>query len=411
MTIDPRVLRSERHGEIGRIIHQDVDHLIERWSFRAVDEQPQASRVHHQALLDDLPRFLQSLGRSLAESTDADNLPHRDPARAHGERRWEDGWSLPEVVRDYQILRLVLFEHLEQALERPLIAREVQAIGLALDEAISTSVSAYVRQRDAHTRHIEESLHSRATELREADRRKNEFLAVLAHELRNPLAPILNSVEVLRLLGPVDANVVRARDIVERQVKHMVRLVDDLLDVTRIAQGKIELRRSTFELAAVIAQAVQTTAGMYQAQRHHLVVHLPDQALRIEADNARVVQVLVNLLNNAAKYTDSDGRIELSASREGDEAMIRVRDNGIGIELEMLGRVFDLFTQVGESISRSQGGLGIGLTLVRQLVELHGGRVTVHSDGPGKGSTFEVRLPAVTEPRSGGPGTGASPGE
>jgi signal transduction histidine kinase len=395
MTTDPRVLRTERHGEIGRIIQRDARALVERWSYRAVEEQPQAARVHHEALHDDLPEFLHSLGQSLAHSTDPESAPHREPAREHGEQRWEDGWSLSEVVRDYQILRLVIFDHLEQALERPLIVNEVQALGLALDEAISASVAAYVRRRDDHTRRIEEALRDQAAELREADRRKNEFLAVLAHELRNPMAPILNSVEVLRLLGPAEANIVRARDIVERQVKHMVRLVDDLLDLTRVAQGKVELRRTTFPFAAAVAEAVQTTAPVYQSQQHQLVVHLPDEPLRLEADQARVVQILVNLLNNAAKYTDPGGRVDLTVAREGDEAVLRVRDNGVGIEAEMLGKVFELFTQVGHSLGRSQGGLGIGLTLVRQLVELHGGRVTVHSEGPGKGSEFVVRLPAA----------------
>ncbi len=394
MTTDPRVLRTERHGEIGRIIQRDARALVERWSYRAVEEQPQAARVHHDALHDDLPDFLQTLGKSLAHSTDPEAAPHREPAREHGEQRWEDGWSLSEVVRDYQILRLVIFDHLEQALERPLVVREVQALGLALDEAISASVASYVRRRDAHTRRIEEALRDQAADLREADRRKNEFLAVLAHELRNPMAPILNSVEVLRLLGPAEANVVRARDIVERQVKQMVRLVDDLLDLTRVAQGKVELRRTTFPVAAAVAEAVQTTAPLYQSQQHQLVVHLPDESLRLEADQARVVQILVNLLNNAAKYTDPGGRVDLTVAREGNEAVLRVRDNGVGIEAEMLGRVFELFTQVGRSLGRSQGGLGIGLTLVRQLVELHAGRVTVHSEGPGKGSEFVVRLPA-----------------
>jgi signal transduction histidine kinase len=400
MTIDPHVLRTERHADIGRIIRRDVPQLIERWTYRATDEQPQANRVHHSALLDDLPRFLLTLGQSLADSTDPDDTPHTEPARAHGEQRWGDGWSLSEVVRDYQILRVVLFDHLDQVLDRPLAAREIQAIGLALDEAITTSVSAYVRQRDVHTRGIEESLKARAAELREADRRKNEFLAVLAHELRNPLAPILNSVEVLRLLGPMDVNVIQARDIVERQVKQMVRLVDDLLDMTRIAQGKVELRRTTFDIAAAVGDAVQTTSALYHTQRHQLEVRLPDEPLSIEGDQSRIVQVLVNLLNNAAKYTDPGGHIQLSAVRYGKFAVVRVRDNGVGIEEEMLGRVFDLFTQVGRSLGRSRGGLGIGLTLVRQLVEMHGGSVTVRSEGPGKGSDFEVRLPASAPVRN-----------
>ncbi len=394
MTIDPQVLRSERHGEIGRILKRDSSLLIERWSYRAVDEQPQAARLHHEALLDDLPELLKTLAESLAESTEANDAPHCRPAGKHGARRWEDGWSLSEVVRDYQILRIVIFHHLEQALDRPMTYREVQAVGLALDEAITASIAAYVRQRDEHTRKIEESLHEQAQQLREADRRKNEFLAVLAHELRNPLAPILTSMEVLRLSGTPDANAAQARTIVERQVKHMVRLVDDLLDLTRVAQGKIELRLSTFSVATAVQEAVQTSAPLFRAQNHRLSVHLPDHPVNVRADHARVVQILVNLLNNSAKYTDAGGSIELTAAREGDCATVRVKDNGVGIEPAMLGRVFDMFTREGRSVGRSRGGLGIGLALVRQLVELHGGSVSVHSDGPGKGSEFLVRLPA-----------------
>ena len=210
--------------------------------------------------------------------------------------------------------------------------------------------------------------------------------------------PILHSVEVLKLLGPADANVAQARDVVERQVRQMVRLVDDLLDLTRIAQGKIELRRTTFDLAAAVAEAIQTTAPLLEAQDHQLAVSLPTEPLRMEGDQGRIVQVIVNLLNNAAKYTDQGGRIRLTAGREGDEVVLSVQDNGVGIEKEMLGRVFDLFTQIDRSRPRSRGGLGIGLTLVRQLVELHGGRVAVQSDGPGRGSEFLVRLPAATHP-------------
>jgi signal transduction histidine kinase/ActR/RegA family two-component response regulator len=401
MTIDPQVLRAEQHVEIGRALEAQAPALIDRWARRAAQEQPHAARAHEQVLRDQLPEFLEALARSLAESTTADGAPHRAPAVEHGEQRWEAGWSLPEVVRDYQILRLVLFEDLEAALQRPLVRHEVQAIGLALDEAIAASVAAYVRHRDAAFHKLEQDLRRQAEDLREADRRKNEFLAVLAHELRNPMAPILHSVEVLKLLGPADSNVEQARDIVERQVKQMVRLVDDLLDLTRIAQGKIELRRTAFDLAAAVAEAIQTAAPLLEAQEHQLSVSLPTEPLRMEGDQARIVQVIVNLLNNAAKYTDQGGRVELTVRLEGGEVVLAVKDNGVGIEAEMLGRVFDLFTQTDRSRPRSRGGLGIGLTLVRQLVELHGGRVAVHSDGPGRGSEFVVRLPAAPAPPPG----------
>jgi signal transduction histidine kinase/ActR/RegA family two-component response regulator len=395
MTIDPQVLRAEQHIEVGRVLQRQADDIIDHWSRRAAKEQPHAARLHQKALRDQLPEFLQSMGAALADSTSPIATPHCGPAAEHGEQRWENGWSLTEVVRDYQILRLVLFEHLENELQRPLMRHEVQAVGLALDEAIAASVASYMRHRDGALHKLEKNLRDQAAALQEADRRKNEFLAILAHELRNPLAPILTSVEVLKLLGPADANIEKARDIVERQIKQMVRLVDDLLDLTRIAQGKIELRRTTFDLAAAVAEAITTTTPLFEAQQHHLSVSMPTEPLRMEGDQARIVQVLVNLLNNAAKYTDKNGRVQLTVARADGEVVLTVTDNGVGIEKEMLGRVFDLFTQVDSSRDRSRGGLGIGLTLVRQLVELHGGRVAVQSDGPGHGSEFAVRLPAA----------------
>jgi signal transduction histidine kinase/CheY-like chemotaxis protein len=388
MNLDPQILHFEQHVEVGLLIQRDADILVERWSRRAIQEQPNAARAHHQAILDDLPHLLRTLGQSLAESIGVNGSPHQTPARQHGQQRWEVGWSLPEVVRDYQILRLVVFEYLEETLDRPLHFREIMAIGLVLDEAITASVSSFARQSDT-------SLREQTDALKEADQRKNEFLAVLGHELRNPLAPILTSIEMLRLIGSTDANTLRARDIIERQVKQMVRLIDDLLDLTRIAQGKLELRRSRFDLGKAMGQAVQTVRPLFESQGHHLSVQLPSEPIELEADEARVVQVLVNLLSNAGKYTDRGGQVRLTASRDGDSVVLRVRDNGIGIEPDMLGRIFDLFTQVGRSLHRSQGGLGIGLTLVRQIVELHGGSVSVHSDGSGRGSEFTVRLPVA----------------
>jgi signal transduction histidine kinase/CheY-like chemotaxis protein len=388
MNLDPRTLRSEQHILVGRLIQRDADILVERWAERAVQEQPNATRAHARTLLDQLPHFLHTLGQALAESLSAGAAPHDAPAQEHGEQRWEAGWSLPELVRDYQILRLVVFEYLDEKLDRPLFFREAMAIGLALDEAITASVSAYVRQREA-------SLREQTDALLAADQRKNEFLAILAHELRNPLAPILTSIQMLRLLGSAEPNADQACDIIDRQVKHMVRLIDDLLDLTRIARGKLRLQRTRFDLRQAVHQAVQTARPLIESHAHQLSVELPDEPIVLEGDESRVVQVLTNLLGNAAKYTEHDGQIALTAAREGAEAVLRVRDNGIGIEPEMRERIFDLYTQVGGSLHRSQGGLGIGLTLVRQLVELHGGRVSVHSEGAGKGSEFEVRLPVA----------------
>jgi PAS domain S-box-containing protein len=525
MSIDPQLIRSEEHREIGQLIQRDASLLIERWRQRAVAEEPTARRVYQAALLDHLPNFLWALGRSLAESEPLRTGQHCLLAASHGEQRWENGWSLPEVVRDYQILRLVILEYLEEALERPLTGREAMAVGLALDEAIAASVGMYVRNREGYVLQVEQSraaeeakarsdlqkwehifqsagwgvaimspdgalqavnrafarMHGRAEEdlrgkpladlvdpearpawaaslqaadvdgqqvyetlhvrtdgksfpvlvnltafrdgtghvlyraasfqdiserkqleealreqaaaLQASDRRKDEFLATLAHELRNPLAPILNSVQLLQLLQSDDPTLRKVREILDRQTRHMARLVDDLLDLSRVARGEVRLRRERLDLATVVQQAVQTSEPLLKSRRHELTVTLPEQPVPLEGDQGRLVQVLTNLLNNAAKYTDPGGRIDLRAEREGNEAVVRVRDTGVGIPREVLPRIFDLFMQVEGSRDRSQGGLGIGLALVRRLVELHGGAVSADSAGPGQGSEFVVRLP------------------
>jgi signal transduction histidine kinase/DNA-binding response OmpR family regulator len=234
-------------------------------------------------------------------------------------------------------------------------------------------------------------------DVQENNRRKNEFLAMLAHELRNPLAPIRNAAEIVRRLDIPDPNLQWATDIIARQVEQLVRLVDDLLDISRITGGKIQLRREAVDVAVVVSRAVETSRPLIDARRHELFVGLPPYPVLVDADIVRLSQVLSNLLNNAAKYTEEGGRIELDATDDGGEVVFRVRDNGIGINREMISCIFDLFTQVDRSLDRAQGGLGVGLTLVRQLVEMHGGTVQVHSEGPNCGSEFVVRLPAMPQ--------------
>jgi len=229
--------------------------------------------------------------------------------------------------------------------------------------------------------------------LRDADRRKDEFLATLAHELRNPLAPLRNSLEILRHVGSDPVASGKARAVMERQVRQLSRLVDDLLDISRITSGKIELRKQYVDLGDLVASAVEGSQPLMKSHRHRLSINLPQRPISLEADPARLAQTMINLLDNAAKYTPPGGEIVLSADALDDQAVISVRDNGIGISAESLDKVFELFMQVDASAERSHGGLGIGLTLVKRLVELHGGSVTVHSAGAGAGSEFIVKLP------------------
>jgi two-component system, sensor histidine kinase len=249
------------------------------------------------------------------------------------------------------------------------------------------------RQRQYQTRgHLAEREQVEAL-LRTNDRRKDEFLAILAHELRNPLAPISNSLHIFRLLRGTDPMAGRVGEMMERQVNHLVRLVDDLLEVSRITRGKIELRKEVVQVASVLRNAIEASRPLLDAAGHTLDVDLPRAPLLVLADGVRLAQVFSNLLNNAAKYTDPGGRIALSARVEGRDVAVSVRDTGTGIPVEMLGRVFEMFTQVEREAGRAQGGLGIGLTLVKNIVELHGGTVQAFSEGAGRGSEFVVRLP------------------
>ena len=236
--------------------------------------------------------------------------------------------------------------------------------------------------------------------LRDADRRKDEFLATLAHELRNPLAPIRNSLQILKMPRVDAATAQQTREMMERQVHHLVRLVDDLLDVSRVMRGKIELRREPVELATVVARAVETAQPLIEVQGHQLDVSLPPDSLLLDADPVRLAQVVGNLLTNSAKYTEANGRIWLTAHREGDDAVLSVRDTGIGIAPDMLPHVFELFVQADHASTRAHGGLGIGLTLVRSLVEMHNGTVQARSDGLGQGSEFIIRFPLLIQAKT-----------
>ena len=240
---------------------------------------------------------------------------------------------------------------------------------------------------------LEDQLRKHASELGEADARKNEFLAMLGHELRNPLAPIRNAVKIMKQRGSDDHALCWARDVIDHQTRQMAQLVDDLLEISRVTRGKVRLQKEVVAVATIIAYAVETSRPIIDSHRHRLSIALPPEPILVDADAVRMAQVLSNLLNNAAKYTEAGGHIRLAVQVEGEQVIFRVRDNGIGIPAEMLSSVFDLFTQVDHSLDRSNGGLGLGLTVVRSLVEMHGGSVQAASEGLGKGSEFMVRLP------------------
>jgi PAS domain S-box-containing protein len=267
-------------------------------------------------------------------------------------------------------------------------------------------VGAVLVFRDVTTRRqAERSLRERSEQLAEADRMKTEFLAMLAHELRNPLAPIQNALHLIRIQGlDKTGNVAELWAIMERQVESLVRLVEDLLDVSRITRGKIGIQKQPLDVNAIVSRAVESSRPLIDARHQNLEVVLPLEETKVNADLTRMTQVLLNLLNNAAKYTPEGGHIWLTVERDNGEVVFRVRDDGVGIRPEMLSKVFDLFSQSEQTLDRSEGGLGIGLTLVRRLTEMHGGSTAAFSNGPGKGSEFVVRIPLLTNPP---PATGA----
>jgi signal transduction histidine kinase/ActR/RegA family two-component response regulator len=303
----------------------------------------------------------------------------------------------------------------------PVVGRALVVVGFIVvftvviwrtgDVVFQQATEAALAERSLHER-LERSVDA----LAETDRRKTEFLAILAHELRNPLAPVRNAVHVLRARSRSDSEAVRTYAVIERQIEHLARLIDDLMDISRISQDKLELRKSQVRLTDVIAAAVDASRYLVEAQAHRLSVELPPSEVQLEADSARLVQVVTNLLTNAARYTPPGGQVSLrvqiepagpitpasrvSPSPPSSEVVIEVSDTGVGISSDQLARVFDLFYQAGPKGGRQRQGLGIGLALVRKLVELHGGTVTASSAGPGHGSSFSVRLPASTAGRS-----------
>ncbi len=270
--------------------------------------------------------------------------------------------------------------------------RELQALNATLSQANAELASAnqLLQTEIAERARIELAL-------KEADRHKDEFLAMLAHELRNPLAPIYNAVQLMRRKKLEDPQLAWSRDVIERQSAHLSRLVDDLLDVSRITRGKINLTKEALDINSLIARAVETSHPLIAERAHNLVVDVPPEPIKVLGDPTRLTQALGNVLSNAAKYTDQGGRITITVARDGAEVSIRVSDTGEGIPAHLLPVIFNLFTQLDYTSGHSRGGLGIGLALVRRLVEMHGGSVTAHSEGVGKGSEFIIRLPVHPE--------------
>ncbi|NUS37600.1 MAG: response regulator [Lysobacter sp.] len=298
---------------------------------------------------------------------------------------------IPEILRSKVMVLAELYRRRRQLQQANIALEAEKARELELLNASLRKANAELAARNMDLRNEIADRIRAESRLREQDRRKDDFLATLAHELRNPLAPLLNAVNVRRLASAGTADPLQ--EVMERQLALLVRLIDDLLDVARVTRGKLVLQRHPTTLGEVLRSAIEIAQPLMDSGNHHLQFELPAEDLPLHVDRVRLSQVFANLLNNAAKYSDEGGQIDLVARASNDAVDVLVRDAGIGLDGEQAQRIFELFTQADTAIDRARGGLGIGLTLVRQLTEMHGGEVTVHSDGPGRGSEFRVRLP------------------
>lgn len=397
MTTEPAALRAEPHKEMGEAIQRDVGVILQRWATRAKAAQPTAGRVHHDVILDHLPTFLWELGRALVEAGDPDPDRHTRPAEVHGDQRWETGWSIGEVVRDYQLLRIVLIDHLEETLDRPLSSREHVALGVAIDDAIEASVASYSECQVGATAGGEKPSPDGLSD------GLFNVLGFLGHELRNPLAPLGNAIQILRVAAKNPEQVEKTRLLMERQFRVMTRLVEDLMDLPRLARGKMSLKRDRLDLARVVRDCAEDRRAAMAEAGLRLTLDLPGGPVWTSGDETRLCQAVGNLLGNAQKFTDRGGeiRFRLTADDTRRLAEVSVSDSGIGIDPAFLPKVFETFMQAERSLDRSRGGLGIGLALVKGIVELHGGAVRVASDGPGTGAEFTVQLPLLDMPAEG----------
>ena len=368
-------------SQASALIVREKRAILALWEQRVRRDVPRAHREGTRVLRNSLPRFLDEIARTLPLGKGVDPLQVKALiASEHGGTRalWED-YSLEQVLFEYSLLREVILEVLDTKGAVPQQERDL--IWVSIERAMRLAGAEFARvQRDA---------------LDDADRMKNEFLVMLGHELRSPLSAINQATHLLERTSRGEERVDHSRAIIERQVQHLIRLVDDLVAVSRVATGETEFRLETIDLRTVIENALTTSRAAIDERHHRLTTSLPEEPLRVNADRDRLAQVFINLLGNAARYTDEGGELSLTLQSEGDEAVIRLRDNGIGIAPEMLPHIFDMFTQVDASAARSRGGLGMGLTLAKRLVEGQGGSITARSEGLGKGSEFAVRLPRV----------------
>lgn len=373
--LETSTIRTEPFAEIGRIIERDAEVIVNLWAVESRRQRPEAQSQHWDVLKNSLPKFLKAVADSLAERSGEEEEEHAEVAEEHGQQRWETGWNLSDLVSDYQLLRLIVLEHVERERGCPPTFNERSAINLYIDDAISAAVTSFVEHESA--------------QLEQARNRLNEFLSILGHELRNPLNGIAMGLQLIPHEQSAERRNTEA--MMAQQVALMSRLVDDMLDLSRIARKQLSLVKGRVDLNAILKQAVQAVRSSHQKSEHRFEIALTPHAIWIDADGTRLLQVFSNLLSNAVKYTPPGGTIALKVdlAAEG-RVVVRICDNGQGIDALILPHIFDLYVQSPENVGR---GLGVGLALAKALVELHGGLISVHSAGLGLGSEFTVSLP------------------
>lgn len=366
-------LRTLPYAEIGAVIERHADSIVQTWEIQARAFAPGEPLPRHRGdLIDKLPLFLRAVGSALVGG--ADQITHLQSAQEHGQQRWQIGWCLEAVVRDYQLLRVVLLEYLTERLARTLSLAETLAIGVYIDDAIAMAVRAHV---DLEKR-----------QLVDANRNLNEFLGVLAHELRNPVSVLSNTLELERIQGTGVENM--QQTIKENSLRQITRLLEDMAAISLIARGKATLRREKVDLKALLECLAESLRPSIESAGLSMVLQSCPEEVWLDADPVRLSQVFSNLFSNAAKYSKPGDSITVRCDCDSGFAVVYVKDTGQGIAPELVPHVFDLFVQAPGNEDR---GLGVGLCLVKQLVQAHGGEVKVRSAGRGLGSEFVVRLP------------------
>jgi signal transduction histidine kinase len=368
-----------------------VPEVLERWESRVLAEVPAAATVDHKELRDHLHILLAQVVIALSPDAPEARVHRLTTSERHGgERALLENYSLGEVLQEYSILRRTVLEVLEEG--RPMSLPERTIINDALEQALigaSTQYALVQRRADQE----QEQTRAENVKLVEIDEHRTQFLAWLGHELRTPLSAITNAHFILNGLGLQDDRAQRQIAVASRQTRHLARLAEDLLDLSRISQGTLDIRPERLDLCQTLLEAAEASKPLMEEGEHRFVCDLPDQPFWLDGDAVRLVQAFTNLFNNAARYTPPGGEVRVSLAREDSQAVVRVKDSGIGIDPSMLGHIFEPFVQIDSASLQARKGLGIGLALLHRLVEMHGGTTTAHSAGLGQGSEFVVRLP------------------